>query len=132
MELEEDDLSTVLDDLLEAQTQSYYLGLALGLSGHVLKAIHASTANQQDRLCRVIETFLKGVNPRPTWSAIAIALKKPSVGLPRLAENIEQKYCHPSRQRHEYGNCLWVIGENCLFNKGSCSFNKDLYCVTLI
>ena len=96
MELGVDDLSEVLTELLEAQNRSYYLGLALKLPTYVLDAIHSPNANPQDCLRRVIEEFLRGVDPRPTWSAIAVALKNPSVKLPRLAEEIEAKYYHHS------------------------------------
>ena len=103
MELKEDNLSDVLGDLLEAQNKSRYLGLALKIPTHVLDAIHSPSANPQDCLRRVLEEFLRGVDPRPTWSVIAVALRHPSVNLHRLAEKIEKKYCYPSPEGSEQG-----------------------------
>ena len=103
MELTEDDLQDVLTEILEVQNESRYLGLALKIPTHVLDAIHSSSANPQDCLRRVLEEFLRDVNPRPTWSAIAVALRTPSVNLPRVAERIETKYCHHSPQHTEQG-----------------------------
>lgn len=38
-----------------------------------------------------IHSWLRGDNPRPTWSALAAALRAPTVGLGQLAEVIENK-----------------------------------------
>ena len=103
MELTEDDLQNVLTEILVAQNKSRYLGLALKIPTHVLDAIHSPSANPQDCLRRVLEEFLRGVDPRPTWSVIAVALRHPSVNLHRLAEKIEKKYCYPSPEGSEQG-----------------------------
>ena len=88
-----DDLSTVLTDIIEAQSRSYYVGLSLGVPPPVIDRIFITHSDPQDRLLHAVKYALEHTNPEPTWRAIADALKSPLVDLPRLAQTIEEKYC---------------------------------------
>ena len=79
----------MLAELLDAQTQSYILGLTLGLPLAQVDAIHDSYTNPPDRLLQVIIAFFKGVEPSPTWRVIVAALRSPAVNLPALAKRVE-------------------------------------------
>ena len=83
-----DDASDVVDELVEANTKSFQLGLFL-LPTAKVEAIHAQFKNPQDRLTHIIIEFLKQAEPRPTWRAIVNALRSPSVALTALAKKLE-------------------------------------------
>ena len=88
-----DDAETILDELFEAQNQSYMLGLALKLPFSEVEAIHGQYQNPRDRLLRVIIAFLEQAEPRPTWGVIVEALRSRAVNLPRLARRVEAAHC---------------------------------------
>ena len=90
------DIAKILDELLPAQTKSYYVGLALNVPSHEVDAINLESISQKDRLCKVLLKFLERTEPTATWKVITAALRKPMVGLQWLAQEIEQKYCLPS------------------------------------
>ena len=54
-----------------------------------MKAIHAKPQSAEDHLRDVIETFLQGVEPTPTWRVIVDALRSPAVNLLNLAKQVE-------------------------------------------
>lgn len=83
------DTAKVLEELLEAQNETYTLGLSLGLSPTVVEAIHATNFIPRDRLLKIIMEFLKRMEPKPTWRLIVEALKSPVVNLPRIAHKVE-------------------------------------------
>ena len=80
----------VLEALLEAQNQSYVLGLKLNLSCHNVEAIHSKYSDPYNRLLHVIIAFLKQENP--TWKEIVEALRNPTINLPALAKKVEEKH----------------------------------------
>ena len=84
----------MLTEILDAKTKAHYLGLQLGLPAAKVDGICEQYDNLhlQDRLSQVIKEYLKKVDPHPTWKAVAVALRNPTVDLPYLAERIENKY----------------------------------------
>ena len=84
-----DDAVNVLEEILEAQDQSYVLGLKLKLPLHVLEDICEKYPQPRDRLLQILTAFLQQVDPRPTWRAIVAALRSPAVNLPQLAMRVE-------------------------------------------
>ena len=83
-----DDAVMILDELFEAQNQSYMLCLALKLPFSEVEAIHGQYQNPRDRLLRVIIAFLEQAEPRPTWGVIVEALRSRAVNLPHLARRV--------------------------------------------
>ena len=79
----------MLEELLDAQNQSYTLGLKLGLPLADVEAIHLAHTNSRDRLLRIIITFLKQEQTGPTWRVIVDALRNPVVNLSALAKRVE-------------------------------------------
>ena len=92
-----DDAVDVLDEILEAQNQSYVLGLRLKLPLHVVDAIFSRYLESDKRLLHIIIEFSKQVEPRPTWRVIVDALRTPAVNMPQLARRVEETYlpCRP-------------------------------------
>ena len=84
-----DSAVNVLEEILEAQNQSYVLGLKLKLPLHVADGIYEKYSRPRDRLLQVITAFLHQMDPRPTWRAIIAALRSPVVNLPQLAMRVE-------------------------------------------
>ena len=81
--------SDVLEAVWEARSKWYNIGLKLGTSPGTLDAIKASSKeNVDDCITAMIKDWLKNGNPRPTWAAIAKALKSPMVGYGHLAEQL--------------------------------------------
>ena len=59
--LKPDDAADVLEELLDAQNQSYVLGLKLKLPLSEVDAIHSTYSNPRDRLLQITIAFLKQV-----------------------------------------------------------------------
>ena len=87
-----DDAVNVLEEILEAQNQSYVLGLKLKLPLHLVEAIHSTYLLPRDRLLQVLIEFTKQVDPIPTWRAIVVALRNPVINLPQLAMRVERAH----------------------------------------
>ena len=83
------DAAEVLEELLDAQNQSYVLGLKLKIPLADVDAIHGSYSSPRDRLLQVIIAFLKQEQTGPTWRVIVDALRNPAVNLPALAKRVE-------------------------------------------
>ena len=84
-----DDAVNVLEEIIEAQNQSYVLGLKLRLPPHFVEDICEKHSEPRDRLLQIVAAFLQQVDPRPTWRAIVAALRSPAVNLPQLAMRVE-------------------------------------------
>ena len=82
-------LGGVLEAVWEARAKWYNIGLKLGISVGTLDSIN-KTANQNpdDCITAVIKDWLKNGKPKPTWAAVAKALKSPMVGYAQLAEEL--------------------------------------------
>ena len=91
--LTEDDAAKVLEEILEAQNQSRFLGLKLKVPDYIITGIYTQYTDPKDRLYHVLVEFLKQVDPRPTWRAIVDALRNPMVNLPQLAMRVEAAHC---------------------------------------
>ena len=84
-----DDLGDVLESVWEARVKWYNIGLKLGISVGTLDSI--SKANNQDPddcLTAMIKDWLKNGKPKPSWAAVAKALKSRMVGYAQLAEEL--------------------------------------------
>ena len=82
------DLRRVQNTLWEARTQWYNLGLDLDIGPDSLDSIELANSGKPDRCFRAMLTKWLREHHRPTWSALAEALRSPSVGLSHLAEDI--------------------------------------------
>ena len=92
-----DDLGTLVDELHDARTKWYYVGLRLKVSVSKLEAIKGEHDDLADRLLEMLMEALKRVEPLLTWRAVVEALRSPTVGLQLLAKKIEAKYCPPAQ-----------------------------------
>ena len=91
--LDAQDVVEVVREIRVVQNKSETLGRILKLPKVTVDSISQEYSNPQDRLFRVIDEFVKQVEPSPTWRTIVDALKNPLVDEPRLAREIEGKFC---------------------------------------
>ena len=84
-----DDAVNVLEEILEAQDHSRFLGLKLNVPAYIVTGIHTHYTDPKERLYYILVEFLQRGDPRPTWRAIVEALRSPAVNLPQLAMRME-------------------------------------------
>ena len=74
----------------EARAKWYYIGLELGISVGTLDSIEATNQNPDRCFTTMIKAWLRSGRPKPSWAAVANALKSPMVGYEQLAEQLPQ------------------------------------------
>ena len=81
-QLSTSDLSTVLSRLGPACSKWYLIGCLLGIDVGVLEAIKKDYRDiSMDCLVTLLTTWLRGVDPNPTWKALVDVLRVPQVGV---------------------------------------------------
>ena len=90
------DLKIVHKAVCVAQTKWWHIGLQLGLNISDLDTIKASHHNIEKCFTEMLTLWLKQGYPPPTWSAVAAALRSPTVGEGWLAKQVQRKYLHVS------------------------------------
>ena len=88
-----DDLNDVRKELLDVSSKWYDIGLELRLRTGNLENIRYQNPDAPTCLREMLLHWLKQVDPPPTWEGLACALESPTVGEPRLAEQLRTKYC---------------------------------------
>ena len=69
------------------------IGILLGIEKGSLDKIKTDNAgNSGDCLQEMLDTWLKKVDPKPSWSAMTDVLKR--LGEESLAEHIRKRYCN--------------------------------------
>ena len=82
------DLRKVQRATWEARTKWYNIGLELEIDPGTLDTIKNDNDNSDDRFRAMLMTWLKMVQPKPTFAALAEALQSPTVGFGHLAEQV--------------------------------------------
>ena len=70
----------------------HIIGVQLEVPSFQLKSIERKSSDSMDQFCDTLNYWMNKVSS-PTWRHLVDALKAPSVGENRLAEEIEDKYC---------------------------------------
>ena len=88
-ELTIDDLCDVLKTAWEARSKWYYIGLELRISPGTLNAIKKNNnQDPDDCLTAMLDYWLNNGKPKPSWVAVAKALKSPMVGYAQLTDEL--------------------------------------------
>ena len=87
------DLALVLDETYEARAKWHNLGVALKMSKQELESIESRCSSTEDGLREMLRTWLRRVEPQPTWAALVKALASKLVEEGPLAKGLEEKYC---------------------------------------
>ena len=88
--LSQNDLKRVQETIWEARAQWYNLGLHLDITAGTLDSIELTNQRNPDRCFRDMLIKWLREHQQPTWSALAEALRSPSVGQSHLAEEISK------------------------------------------
>ena len=99
MELSINDLGMVWEAVYEARTKAYEIGLILKVAVDTLDSIDKRYDDPSDKLREVLKTWLRTAS-KPTWQDILDALRSRVVGQPKLASDIEAKYCTTVETAH--------------------------------
>ena len=87
------DLVDVWEKLLDVSHKWYDLGLKLRLPLGALDSIKYQHLDAPTSMREMLTSWLKKVDPPPTWEALANALESRVVGEPQLAQQLRSKYC---------------------------------------
>jgi hypothetical protein len=80
-------VKNVRDLLFNIRQKWYNIGIELGLSTDELDVIESKYKDDPDRcLVEVIKMWLKSIDPFPTWSILACALRANAINEVALAE----------------------------------------------
>ena len=88
--------------LIEISPKWYSVGLQLKVKPSVLKRIRSQYFDPVERLCEMLSEWLIGIDPYPTWEALAQALESRTVKEERLAKKVRETFLvsgtttHPS------------------------------------
>ena len=88
------DLRKVQRAAWEARAKWYNIGLELDIDPETLDVIEGNNRDINDCFRFMLTTWLKTVQPKPTWEALAEALRSPTVGCGHLADHIESSQKH--------------------------------------
>ena len=88
------DLRKVQRAAWEARAKWYNIGLELDIDPGTLDVIEGNNKDINDCFRFMLTTWLKTVQPKPTWEALAEALRSPTVGCGHLADHIESSQKH--------------------------------------
>ena len=101
------DLNTVQNETWSAHTKWYNIGLKLGILADTLDAISKDKQSCNDRYTEMLKQWLRRSDPKPTWDALANALRSCSVDegapadqlhVPHVDEGVLSDQLH---ERHE-------------------------------
>ena len=95
--LSDKDIKRVRIDIYEARAKWYDIGIELEIPTGTLKSIKSMYDSPAECLVEMLDTWLKQVDPKPSWRLLINALEQPAVGEERLAERLKQKY-YPSKK----------------------------------
>ena len=102
-------LKAAINALYSVRPKWYNIGVQLDIPTFQLKIIERKSSDLMDQLRDMLGYWISN-NPSPSWRDLADALKTPSVGESRLAQEIDAKYCVPDEQTNPgHGGILFTI-----------------------
>ena len=88
-------LKHALDELSAMKNEWNEIGIRLGVPSEDLKSIETENARVSDRLIKMLEEWLKMIDPIPSWQQLAEVVEKMH---PRKAAEIRAKYVPSTSQ----------------------------------
>ena len=111
-------LGVVREELFKTRTKWYDIGLALKVPVTTLDSIDSQFGNHSDKLRETLKVWLKTAT-KPSWQDIMGVLKSPVVGEPKLASDIEAKYCTTSETGQASGPTMPEVQQLQLTTRGT-------------
>ena len=95
------DLKQVVSSVWEARTKWFHIGIQLDMETSNLQVIKTNCHSEVD-MCftEMLTTWLKRMNPPPTWETLVDALKSQPVGYEQLADTIQKTHFKTSKSNH--------------------------------
>ena len=87
-----EDLSQVMEEVLDVSAQWYHLGVQLKVRTGTLDNIQAQFPDPKRQLLEMLKTWLT-TSDNTSWKTLTDALRSRSVGASQLAGVLETKYC---------------------------------------
>ena len=78
----------IQDAAWDSREEWYNIGLKLSIDPGTLDVIKKDNAKTNDCFRKMLTTWLKKIQPKPTLAALAEALQSPTVGFGHLAKQI--------------------------------------------
>ena len=79
-----------MNELYDARTKWKMIGLGLRLPPTDLEAM---SGDHLECLANSLKQWLNGIDPLPTWDALIVVLRSPTVGEKKKAQELEEKFC---------------------------------------
>ena len=96
------ELSVLLEELFDVKRKWYNIGLQLKVPDTKLDEIESTSKDDIEvALRRVLQEWLKQLEPRPTWGSLVRALRSRTVSEHDLAANLEGRYVASASARTE-------------------------------
>ena len=95
--LSDRDIRLVRREIYEVRAKWYDIGIELEVPTGTLKSIKSMYDSPAECLVEMLDTWLKQVDPKPSWRLLISALEQPTVGEERLAERLKHKH-YPSKK----------------------------------
>ena len=118
MALTVDHLRIVRAELFKACTKWYDIGLELKVPVNILDSIEGQFGNHSDKLRETLQIWLKTAT-EPSWQDVVGVLKSPVVGEPKLASDIESKYCTTAETAQASGPMMPEVQQPHLTTRGT-------------
>ena len=90
-------LNFVRKELFDARAKWYDIGIELDIPTSTLKSIKSMYNSPADCLVDMLDTWLKQIDPKPSWKVLINALEQPTVAEKQLAKRLRHKY-YPSKK----------------------------------
>ena len=101
-----DDISCVLEEVLDVSAQWYHLGVQLKVRTGTLDSIQAQFPDPKRQLLEMLKTWLTA-SDNTSWKTLTGALRTKSVGAHHLAGRLETKYCLVGKTEVDSGTSTW-------------------------
>ena len=85
----------------EATAKWFDIGIELGLLPHALEIIKDNYSDVKQCFTQMLLQWLRQVDPPPTWSALAKALKHSYVNHPDIAQRIEKEFINDDENKDD-------------------------------
>ena len=100
------DLKDVLEAVAHVCAKWKLIGLQLGMPPEKLDEIKSEHKDPRNCFLEVLNEWLKGLDPEPTWEGLAKALRSKSVGEDALAGQIETSHCQTDEVHAGRSTCM--------------------------
>ena len=94
------ELRVLLNELVDVRRKWYDIGIQLNIPDEILEDISSACKDDYSlALRRLMQHWLKEIEPRATWADLVKALRARAVNEQNLAKNLEERFVLPTSTR---------------------------------